>query len=78
MADTNSPVCVGLRDAGHAFVAVWRLAGGEKVSLPNTFGGRATLLYPTDLGIKLKSSAKTVDIKFPRPYMAAIFEVTPK
>ena len=76
MADTKSPVAVGLRDSERAFVAVWRLAGADAVSLPNTFGGRVSLLYPTDLGIKLECSSKTVEIKFPRTYMAAILEVT--
>jgi len=76
MADTKSPVVVGLRDSERAFVAVWRLAGAETVSLPNTFGGRVSLLYPTDLGIKLESTSQTVEIKFPRSHMAAILEVT--
>ena len=75
MSDTNSPVVVGLRDSERAFVAVWRLAGAEIVSLPNTFGGGVSLLYPTDLGIKLESSSQFVRILFPRPYMAAILEI---
>jgi len=76
MADTKSPVVVGLRDSERAFVAVWRLAGAETVSLPNTFGGRVSLLYPTNLGIKFESTPQTVEIKFPRPHMAAILEAT--
>jgi len=75
MADTASPVAVGLRDSERAFVAVWRLSGAASVSLPNTFGGRVSLLYPTDLGIKLQFSSKAVEIEFPRPYMAAILEI---
>ena len=78
MADTKSPVAVGLQDSERAFVAVWRLAGDKKITLPNTFGGRVTLLYPTDLGIKVEYSSKTLEIRFPRPYMAAILEVTKK
>lgn len=35
-----------------------------------------SLLYPTDLGIKLESSAQTIEIKFPRSHMAAILEAT--
>ena len=75
MADTTSPVCVGLRDSERAFVAVWRLAGAASISLPNILGGRVSLLYPTDLGIKLKCSSKKVEVEFPRPYMAAILEI---
>ncbi|TAN38837.1 MAG: alpha-galactosidase [Verrucomicrobia bacterium] len=76
MADTTAPVAVGLRNAERALVAVWRLAGAESVALPNTLDGRVSLLYPTDLGIKLESSNQSVVVKFPRPYMAAILEIT--
>ena len=75
MADTKSPVVVGLRDSERAFVAVWRLDGSDSVIFPNNFSGHVSLLYPTDLGIKLEASSKTVTIKFPRHYMAAILEV---
>ena len=76
MADTTASVAVGLRDAERAFVAVWRLAGASDITLPNTFGDHVSLLYPADLGIKLECSSKAVGIKFPRPYMAAILELS--
>ena len=76
MADTVSPVAVGLRDTERAFVAVWRLAGEDTILIPDTSGGKASLLYPAGLGIELKSLPGTVEIKFPRQYMAAIVEIT--
>jgi hypothetical protein len=63
-------------DSRLAFVAVWRLAGADTVSLLNTFGGRVSLLYATDFGVKLECSPQAVEIRFRRPYMAANLEVT--
>jgi alpha-galactosidase len=76
MAATHSPVAVGLRDSNLVFTAVWRLSGAASISLPNTMGGPVALLYPTNLGIEVASTPQSVEIKFPRPYMAAILEET--
>ena len=74
MADTNSPVVVGLRDSKRSFVAVWRLSGPENVRVTMKSGKQVSLLYPRNLGIKIESGPATVEIQFPRRFMAAILE----
>ena len=77
MADDTAPVAVGLRDAERTFVAVWRLAGGKIVTLPPGAGHGAKLLYPAGLGVAVDSTADKTQVSFPRPFMAAILELTP-
>jgi alpha-galactosidase len=77
MADHTAPVAVGLRNAERTFVAVWRLAGDQTVTLPPSVGHGAKLLYPADLDIVVDHTADRTQITFPRPFMAALLELNP-
>ena len=74
MADTRSPVALGLRGPTKTFVAVWRLDGDEVVSLPANLRG-AALAYPCDLGIDVSQDSHGVQVRFPRKYMAAVLQL---
>ena len=77
MADTRSPVAVGLRGPDRALLAVWRLSGGDTVKVPKLAGQHVALLYPTDRGIQVAAAADRIEVRFPRPEMAALLEVLP-
>ncbi len=76
MADTTSPVAVGIRQSGQAFISVWRLAGQNLVRIPNPGGQRVNLVYPVNLGIAVQTSGAFIEITFPRPYMAALLALS--
>ena len=76
MADTHSPVAVGLRGAARSLIAVWRLDGDDDtVRLPVGAAKGVSVLYPTDLGIVCRGSPSAIEVRFPRRYMGAILEV---
>jgi alpha-galactosidase len=77
MADPRSPVAVGLRGAQRSLIAVWRLNGEARVRIPTGRAQAVTLLYPRDLGIVSRRLPSSVELQFPRPYMAALLEVRP-
>jgi len=76
MADTTSPVAVGIRRSDQAFISVWRLTGQKLVRIPNPDGQRVNLVYPVNLGIAVQTSGAFIEITFPRPYMAALLALT--
>jgi alpha-galactosidase len=71
ITDANTPVAVGLRHSGGTWVAVWRLGGGEVVTVPGSWQD-AELVYPANLGIQVQPHAGNIEVRFPRPRMAAI------
>ena len=77
MADTRSPVAVGLRGPDRALLAVWRLSGADTVKVPKPVGQHVALLYPNDRGIQVAAAADQIEVRFPRPAMAALLEVRP-
>ncbi len=75
IADTNSPVALGVRTPEKtAFVPVWRLNGPPVVQLTLPHSGKGVLLYPVDLGIRTGGADRQVTVTFPRTHMAAILE----
>ena len=79
MADittTDKPAALGMRGRDRSFVAVWRRDGPEEVLLP-WIQGKATLLYPQDLGITVRQAADTLAVSFPRPQMGCILATSP-
>lgn len=74
MTDKFSPISLGLNCGSTQFIAVWRLSGGDVVSMP--VEGKAELIYPTDLDIKLSNSEGIMNVKFPRKNMACIVKIT--
>jgi len=73
--DVFSPVAVGLRHATRDFLAVWRLGGHGKVTIPKPNEGAVRLLYPTDLGITVHTTETAITVAFPGPYMGAVLVV---
>jgi alpha-galactosidase len=71
LTDRISPVALGMRSASSHFVSVWRLEGDDRVHLPG-IDGRARILYPTDLGIRVEAAESGADVIFPRKLMACI------
>jgi alpha-galactosidase len=74
LADSRSPVAVGLRSDGKEFLYVWRLEGAPIVTVPVGVAG-ARLIYPAGLGIEAHAAQGRLSVTFPAPYMGAIFEV---
>lgn len=72
IVDPRSPVAVGLRDGEHTWLGVWRLDGEDTVTLPHPPPGKASLLYPRDLGIAVRRTKAGLRVKFPHPHMAAL------
>ncbi len=71
ITDATSPVALGMRSPGSNFVAVWRMRGQERVHLPK-LDAKMTILYPTDLEIRLEPAADGITVVFPRQLMACI------
>jgi len=78
MADSISPVAVGIRNGKKAFISTWRLQGDNTVIIPCAADAEVTLLYPQNLNIKVVKIGNAYNIYFPEKYMAAIVEVTTK
>lgn len=71
ITDPNAPVALGMRSGDQTLVAVWRIDGPATTKIP--FATRkATLLYPTDLGVKISSAEGVLSIDFPRTRMACL------
>ncbi len=76
ISDKFTPVSLGLEDQKADYYAVWRLEGNNVIRLNLKNKGKADILYPTDLEIKMIQGADVITISFPRQYMAAIIKVT--
>ncbi len=74
ITDTTSAVALGIKNGTKQFIAVWRLAGTSTISLPVSCK-KATIIYPSDLGIKAQRVEKNLKFTFPKKYMAAIVEI---
>ncbi len=71
ITDDTSPLALGMRSPQQTFVAVWRLAGDERVHVPK-LSGDLRILYPADLGIQAERTGDGWTLVFPRPHMACI------
>jgi alpha-galactosidase len=74
ITDTTSPIALGLKHPDKQFIAVWRLEGSPKVTLPITCK-KATIIYPTDLGISVSTNKKAIQLILPEKNMAVIIEI---
>ncbi|MFZ4775070.1 MAG: alpha-galactosidase [Terrimicrobiaceae bacterium] len=72
ISDPRSPVAVGLRCEEQTWLAVWRLEGGDTVTIPNPPAGKAVLLYPCDLGISVRRTRAGMRVRFPHHHMAGL------
>ncbi|MCL5745466.1 MAG: alpha-galactosidase, partial [Acidobacteria bacterium] len=75
IADRDSPIALIMRSPERTFLAVWRLNGGDTISVPCPHPTTGRLIYPTDRGIRTASSGRGVTLTFPRKYMAAILQL---
>ena len=76
ISDIYKPIAVGLKQINKAFVAVWRLKGEHKVSIPLTEKiDKVNLIYPDDFGIKVTKTGSSLQVVFPEEYMACIVEI---
>ncbi|MCK9617746.1 MAG: alpha-galactosidase [Lentimicrobiaceae bacterium] len=76
MSDIYKPIAVGLQQNNKAFIAVWRLKGNQKISVPlPERADRVNLIYPDDLGIKVTKKGSSLQVVFPDEYMACIVEI---
>ncbi|WP_319268629.1 glycoside hydrolase family 36 protein [uncultured Draconibacterium sp.] len=73
--DKITPVAVGLENQEYDYYAVWRLSGNDVVQINQKNNGKAEILYPVDLGIKIKNGTGVFTVAFPEKYMAAIIKV---
>jgi len=70
---TNSqmPLVLGMTSPEHLLLGVWRIEGPATTKIP--WGAKdAELLYPTDLGIKVRVAEGALTIEFPRTRMACL------
>jgi alpha-galactosidase len=71
VTDSQAPIALGMRSSEQAFLATWRIDGPATVKIP--WASRdAKLLYPADLGIKIKAAEGTLNMEFPRSRMACL------
>jgi len=71
VTNANAPVALGMRAPAQTLMGVWRIDGPATAKVPWTYG-KARLLYPTDLGIKLAAAEGILHIEFPRSHMACL------
>lgn len=78
LEDQLTPVAVGMKHDIADYYAVWRLSGSPTVQLPLRTDGKAEILYPTDLGIKLEQGSGVVSLEFPETNMGVVIKVVKK
>ena len=75
IADKINPVALGIEHHDADYYAVWRLSGENTVAINIKNKGHCSILYPTDLGIKLSAGESVFTVKFPEKYIAVIVKV---
>lgn len=75
IADNISPIALGLEHSEYDYYAVWRLSGNNVVQISKKNKGKAEVLYPVDLGIKVEDGAGVFTVSFPEKYMATIIRI---
>jgi alpha-galactosidase len=73
VTDRNAPLTLGMRSPGKTFMAVWRVDGPAITDMP--WAGDAELLYPMNLGIKVRTIDGHLRVEFPRPHMACLISM---
>ncbi|HSS96504.1 MAG TPA: alpha-galactosidase, partial [Terriglobales bacterium] len=71
VTNRNAPLALGMHSPKNNVIAIWRIDGPAVTNIPNTTGN-AKLLYPTDLGIKVRMIDGNLQVEFPRPHMACV------
>jgi alpha-galactosidase len=71
VTDSKAPIALGMQSSEQILLAVWRIDGSETMKIPWAFRD-AKLLYPADLGIKIKAAEGVLNVEFPRTRMACL------
>lgn len=71
VTDSKAPIALGMQSSEQTLLAVWRIDGPETMKIPWAFRD-AKLLYPADLGIKIKAAEGALNVEFPRTRMACL------
>ena len=71
VTDSNSPVSLGMRAPELTWIAVWRLDGPSRVTIP-IVSKQPRLLFPTELGINLTQEEHQLVVDFPRTRMGCL------
>jgi len=71
VTNPNVPVALGMRAPAQTLLGVWRLDGPATTRIPWAYGA-PKILYPIDLGIKIAESEGSLQIEFPRNWMACL------
>jgi len=74
MTISDTPAALGMRATGRTFLALWRRNSGADVHLSGDFRD-ARILYPVDLGIRIKPGKDGITVNFPKPNMGCILVV---
>jgi len=74
ITNSNAPLALGMRSSEQVLLAVWRIDGPETMQIPVASGG-AKLVYPTDLGIKIRTAERALTVEFPRTRMGCLVTV---
>jgi len=71
VTNSKAPIALGMRSPEQTLLAVWRIDGPETMKMP--WASRdAKLLYPADLGIRIKAAEGALNVEFPRTRMACL------
>jgi len=71
IADAASPIALGMRAPELSWVAVWRLDGPSRISVP-VGQERLRIIYPKDLGINATQEGGQLIVTFPRVRMGCL------
>ncbi len=71
VTDSNSPVALGMKAPDLTWIAVWRLDGPSRITIP-IVSKRPRILFPTDLGIRVAPDEDQLVVDFPRTRMGCL------
>jgi alpha-galactosidase len=71
VTDSNSPISLGMRAPELTWIAVWRLDGPSRVTIP-IVSKQPRILFPTELGINLTQEEHQLVVDFPRTRMGCL------
>ncbi len=71
VTDSNSPVSLGMRAPELTWIAVWRLDGPSRVTIP-IVSKQPRILFPTELGINAAQEEHQLVVDFPRNRMGCL------
>ena len=74
VTDPNSPVALGMRAPDLTWIAVWRLDGPSRVTIPIVLK-QPQILFPRDLGITAVQGDNQLTVEFPRTRMGCLLTI---